>query len=339
MTGLPPSIAWTGEAVRIIDQRLIPDELRVRELGTVDEVIDAIATLAIRGANVIGSAGALGLALGIRAGLDARHTADRIIGARPTAVNLRTAVETALAAADPLEAALALIDADAEQCRLIGEHGRTELPGARTILTHCNTGRLATTGWGTALGVVYAKQAAGESVRVIATETRPLRQGARLTAWELAQSGIEVELIADSAAAAALAVRGVDAVIVGADRIAANGDTANKIGTRALARAARAEGVPFYVAATLNAVDLDTPDGAAIPIEERDGDELRGSGPGAVPAGIRVWNPAFDVAPAEAITGVITEAGVLRAPFGPALATALASARGAGRLLVSGGRR
>ena len=319
MSELPPSIEWTGDAVRIIDQRRIPATLELRSLTTVEQVIDAIETLAVRGANVIGSAGALGLALGARAGLDPRLTADRLIAARPTAVNLRVAVERALAASDPLAEALRLIDADRDECRRIGEFGRAELADARRILTHCNTGKLATTGWGTALGVVYAKHEAGEPVTVVATETRPLRQGARLTAWELAESGIDVELIVDSAAAAALATGTIDAVIVGADRIAANGDTANKIGTRALAIAAAHEGVPFYVAATLNAIDVSTPTGAAIEIEQRSGDEVRDG----VAASVRVWNPAFDVTPASLITGIITEAGVLRPPFAAAIAEAL----------------
>ena len=319
MSELPPSIEWTGDAVRIIDQRRIPATLELRSLTTVEQVIDAIETLAVRGANVIGSAGALGLALGVRAGLDPRDTADRLIAARPTAVNLRVAVERALAASDPLAEALRLIDADRDECRRIGEFGRAELADARRILTHCNTGKLATTGWGTALGVVYAKHEAGEPVTVVATETRPLRQGARLTAWELAESGIDVELIVDSAAAAALATGTIDAVIVGADRIAANGDTANKIGTRALAIAAAHEGVPFYVAATLNAIDVSTPTGAAIEIEQRSGDEVRDG----VAASVRVWNPAFDVTPASLITGIITEAGVLRPPFTAAIAEAL----------------
>jgi methylthioribose-1-phosphate isomerase len=317
-------VAWTGHSIRIIDQRLLPRDLLVRDLDTVDDVIDAIDTLAVRGANVIGTTGALGLGLGIRAGLDADETAARIIAARPTAVNLRVAVEIALAAYhrghDAVAAAQRLLEADAEECRLIGEFGRAELAGATTLLTHCNTGRLATTGWGTALGVAYAKHEAGEPVSVVATETRPLRQGARLTAWELATSGIPVDLIVDSAAAAVLASGRIDAVIVGADRIAANGDTANKIGTRALAIAARHEGVPFYIAATLNAIDAGTPDGAAIPIEERNGDEIIGVDLTGYPAGVGAWNPAFDVTPAELITGIITEAGVLRAPFGPAIA-------------------
>lgn len=323
MTSLPPSVAWTGDSVRIIDQRVIPARLETRDLRTADDVIDAIATLAVRGANVIGSTGALGLVLALRAGGDADAAATRLIDARPTAVNLRVAVSRVLAAHragdDPLAAALALLEADDDETRRIGEFGRDELADARVILTHCNTGRLATTGWGTALGVIYAKHEAGHPVSVLATETRPLRQGARLTAWELERSGIPVEVLPDSAAAAALALRGVDAVIVGADRIAANGDTANKIGTRALALAARHEGVPFYVAATLNAVDPTMPDGAAIPIEERSSAEL-----GELPDGVGAWNPAFDVTPAALITGIITEAGVLRPPFTDSIREALA---------------
>lgn len=323
MSALPPSVVWGNESVRVIDQRLLPGELVVRDLRTVDEVVEAISTLAVRGANVIGSVGALGLALGIRQGLNAEQTAARIVGARPTAVNLATAVGLVLeahrCAKDPLTRAKALLDADAEQTRRIGEVGRAELAGVATLLTHCNTGRLATTGWGTALGIVYAKQEAGEEIHVFATETRPLRQGARLTAWELHASGVDVRLIPDSAAAAALAAGTIGAVVVGADRIAANGDVANKIGTRAIAVAARYEGVPFYVAATLNAVDLTVPDGAAIEIEERDGSEVRDGIPDEIP----VWNPAFDVTPGELITAIITEAGVLRPPLAESLRTAL----------------
>lgn len=326
MSVLPPSVEWADGVIRIIDQRLLPAELRVRELTTVDDVIDAISTLAVRGANVIGTTGALGLALGIRSGLDPALTAQRLIAARPTAVNLTVAVDIVLAAHsagdDALDAALTLLREDAESCRRIGEFGRIELSGTDRVLTHCNTGRLATTGWGTALGVIYAKHEAGEPIAVIATETRPLRQGARLTAWELAASGIDVELIADSAAAAALASGRVGAVIVGADRIAANGDTVNKIGTRALAVAAHYEGVPFYVAATLNAVDVDTATGDDITIELRDGAELA-IGDEVLDSSIAVWNPAFDSTPAELITGIITEVGVLRPPFDESLRKAV----------------
>lgn len=319
MSALPPSVAWTGQAVRIVDQRAIPGSLELWNLTSLDDVIEAIATLAVRGANVIGTTGALGLVLAVRLGADPALAAAAIVAARPTAVNLRVAVDAVSrgieAGEDGLAIALGLLAKDAEDCRLIGDFGREELADARVILTHCNTGRLATTGWGTALGVIYAKAEAGDPVLVLATETRPLRQGARITAWELARSGIDVELLVDSAAAAALHERQVDAVVVGADRIAANGDTANKIGTLALAIAARHAGVPFYVAATLNAVDTRTPTGAGIPIELRAGDEVTA---GLAGLDVPIWNPAFDVTPADLITGIITEAGVLRAPFGPA---------------------
>lgn len=315
---LPPSVEWRDDGVHIVDQRRIPAELVVRRLSTVDDVIDAIETLAVRGANVIGSTGALGLVLGLRTGAPPQVVARKIIAARPTAVNLRVAVEAVLSAhergEDALEAALALIAADRDQCHLIGEHGRHELSGASRLLTHCNTGRLATTGWGTALGIAYAKQAAGEPVQVTATETRPLRQGARLTAWELGLAGIPVDLIIDSAAASVLASGRIDAVVVGADRIAANGDTANKIGTRMLAILARHAGVPFYVAATLNAFDPSVADGSVIPIEDRSPDEIT-----EPLSGVSIRNPAFDVTEADLITGFITEAGVLRAPFGAAI--------------------
>ena len=320
------SITWTGDALVVLDQRRVPDETVHLELATIDGVIEAIATLAVRGANVLGTAGAFGYVLGLRAGLAADDAAARVIAARPTAVNLRVAVELAHDAhrrgEAPLAVALRLLDEDRDACATIGELGRRELAGRDRLLTHCNTGALATTGRGTALGIVYAKAEAGEPVTVLATETRPLRQGARLTVWELQEAGIPVTLLVDSAAAAALTGGKVDAVVVGADRIAANGDTANKVGTLALAIAAHHAAVPFYVAATWNAIDAATPDGAAIPIEERAADEVLGTGPGAPAAGTSVWNPAFDVTPAELITGIVTERGVLRAPFGPAIAEA-----------------
>jgi methylthioribose-1-phosphate isomerase len=318
------SIAWTGEALTVLDQRRVPDETVFLELHTIDGVIDAIETLAVRGANVLGSAGAFGFVLGIRAGLTPDEAAERVIAARPTAVNLRVAVQLAHAALaagdDPLDIALGLLAEDRDACTTIGELGRQELLGSSRLLTHCNTGALATTGRGTALGIVYAKAEAGDPIQVFATETRPLRQGARLTVWELQAAGIPVTLLVDSAAAAALTGGMVDAVVVGADRIAANGDTANKIGTLALAIAARHAGVPFYVAATWNAIDPGTPDGSAIPIEQRGAAEVLGTGAGAPDADTSVWNPAFDVTPASLITGIVTERGVLHAPFGAAIA-------------------
>lgn len=322
--GTVESIAWTGDGLTVLDQRRVPDETAYLELRTIDDVIDAIATLAVRGANVLGTAGAFGFVLGVRAGLDPEEAAGRVIAARPTAVNLRVAVQLALSALrrgeDPLDLALGLLAEDRDACATIGALGRQELAGATRLMTHCNTGALATTGRGTALGIVYAKAEAGEPVQVLATETRPLRQGARLTVWELQEAGIPVTLLVDSAAAAALTSGKVDAVVVGADRIAANGDTANKIGTLSLAIAAKHAGVPFYVAATWNAIDSSTPDGDAIPIEQRDAAEVLGTGAGAPAESTDVWNPAFDVTPASLITGIVTERGVLHAPFGPAIA-------------------
>jgi len=226
-----------------------------------------------------------------------------------------------LAAEDRQAEALAILEEDIAACHAIGEFGRVELTGASRILTVCNTGRLAAAGWGTALGVVYAKDQAGEPVEVFACETRPLLQGARLTAWELDDAGIPVTVLPDGAAPALLARGRIDVVIVGADRIAANGDTANKIGTYALAIAARHHGVPFYVAAPRSTLDIATPSGAVIEIEERDGREVRSIA--GLEETTRVWNPAFDVTPADLITGLITDAGVLRAPYGPAIEGAL----------------
>jgi methylthioribose-1-phosphate isomerase len=290
----------------------------------------------VRGAPAIGVCGALAVVLG----LDEAHPVSRaaalsvlddvvlrVGSARPTAVNLSWAVrrvrDAAASAFTPvamracaLTDALRILDEDREACRRIGEHGRAELRSANRILTHCNAGRLATVGSGTALAVVYAKAAAGERVRVYACEARPLLQGARLTAWELMDAGIDVTLIADSAAAALLHGGRVDAVIVGADRIAANGDTANKIGTLGLALAARHAAVPFYVAAPGSTFDLAMPSGDAIVIEERPADEVRGwQGVFAAPADVPVWNPAFDVTPHELVTAWITEIGVLQPPF------------------------
>ncbi|MGC8634065.1 MAG: S-methyl-5-thioribose-1-phosphate isomerase [Candidatus Limnocylindrales bacterium] len=331
-----PTVAWVGNAIEIIDQTKLPDSLEILRLATVDATIDAIRRLAVRGAPAIGGCGALGMVVGLdearpasveqaRAALDA--LVDRIGAARPTAVNLPWAVRRVRDAAGgegspgavrerALLEAQRIVDEDREACRLIGEYGRAELRGATTILTHCNAGRLATLGWGTALGVVYAKAAAGEPVRVFACEARPLLQGARLTTWELMEAGIDVTLLVDSAAAGLLHSGRVDAVVVGADRVAANGDTANKVGTFSLALAAQHAGVPFYVAAPSSTFDLATPGGDAIEIEERPADEVRGwGGRRTAPAGVPAWNPAFDVTPAALIRGYITELGVLHPPF------------------------
>jgi methylthioribose-1-phosphate isomerase len=341
---LRSSVTWADGVIEIIDQTRLPASLEILRLETVDEVIDAIRRLAVRGALAIGVCGGLGMAMGLQARAprtvdEARGVldalADEIGAARPTAVNLMWAARRVRDAAVAgrsveeihrlaLDEALAILDEDREACRRIGEAGRSVLQGRDTILTHCNTGRLATLGWGTALGVVYAKAAAGEPVRVYACEARPLLQGARLTAWELMDAGIDVTLIADSAAAWLLASHTVDAVIVGADRIARNGDTANKIGTFALAIAARQAGVPFFVAAPSSTFDPAMATGADCVIEERSADEVRViRGQRVAPERVPVWNPAFDVTPAELIAGFITEAGVLQPPFDRAAVAAM----------------
>ncbi len=309
------TIAWTGGAIEILDQTRLPDEEIVLRLTTADQVVDAIRRLAVRGAPALGVAGAFGVVL-------APEAAERIASARPTAVNLRWAVERVLAAPDREAEAIAIWREDQAACRAIGEAGREELRGAARLLTICNAGRLATSGIGTALAPVYAKAAAGEPVEVFACETRPLRQGARLTAWELADAGIAVTVLPDGAAAALLASGRVDAVIVGCDRVAANGDVANKVGTFALALAAHHHGIPFYVAGPTSTLDPATASGAGIEIELRSADEV------AAAPGAAVWNPAFDVTPAALITALITEAGVLRAPYGEAIASTTARIRG-----------
>ena len=327
----PPVIDWRGDRLVVLDQTRLPGEVRLLELRTAAEVVDAIRCLAVRGAPLIGVCGAFGIALGLRAGEPLDRLVQQLGDARPTAVNLRWAVDQVAAAArgagDPVAAAQAeavrLLDADRESCRRIGAAGLAELDGLPRLLTHCNAGRLATCGMGTALAPVYAKAAAGQPVSVVATETRPLQQGARLTAWELQASGIAVTLIADTAAGAALKTGRVDAVIVGCDRVAANGDTANKIGTYALAVLARENRLPFYVAGPLSSFDVATPTGADIVIEERAAAEVRRLGPVVTAPEVPVWNPAFDVTPAGYVSAFITDAGVLRPPFDASIAVAL----------------
>ncbi len=330
------TVAWLGDAIEIIDQTRLPGVREILRLETVEAAIDAIRRLAVRGAPAIGVCGALAMVLGLDEARpasrdDALEALDRLVtrvgSARPTAVNLSWAVHRVRGAAarEPSPAAireralgeaLRILDEDREACRRIGEHGRAELASATRILTHCNAGRLATLGWGTALGVVYAKAAAGEPVQVFACEARPLLQGARLTAWELMDAGIDVTLIVDSAAAALLHAGRVDAVVVGADRIAANGDTANKVGTFGLALAARHARVPFYVAAPSSTFDLAIPSGDAIVIEERPADEVRTwQGHAAAPRDVPAWNPAFDVTPHDLVTAFITDVGMLHPPF------------------------
>ena len=311
-----PTVTWAEGAIEIIDQTLLPAEERVIRLTTPDEVIDAIQRLAVRGAPALGVTGALGVLV-----CEDDADAERIASARPTAVNLRWGVARVLAAADRTAEALAVLAEDIASCRAIGEHGRAELAQASRFLTVCNAGRLATAGMGSGLAPIYAKAEAGEAVEVFACETRPLLQGARLTAWELTDAGIPVTVLPDGAAPALLAGGTVDAVIVGCDRVAANGDVANKIGTYALAIAAHHHGVPFYVAGPCSTLDAATATGAQIEIEQRDGGEVRAIA--GLDVTTAVWNPAFDVTPAALVTAIITDAGVLRAPYGPAIAGVL----------------
>ncbi len=333
---LQPAVAWVDGKIVIIDQTLLPGALATIELTTVDAVVDAIYRLAVRGAPAIGICGAFGMVVGLderrplnssRALTDLDDLVETIGSARPTAVNLRWAVERVRGAAMlgrtsgevralALSEALAIIEEDRESCRRIGEAGRVELAGITKIMTHCNAGRLATAGWGTSLGVIYAKVAAGEPVEVMACETRPLLQGSRLTIWELQDAGIDVTLMPDASDAAAIAAGKIEAVIVGADRIASNGDTANKIGTFSHAVNARYAGIPFYVAAPLSTFDTSIASGDGIEIEFRPDSELTVcQGRQVAPVGADAWNPAFDVTPAELITAIITEVGVLRPPF------------------------
>ena len=329
---IPQPIAWTPDfAVRILDQTLLPDAETYLTLDTVDAVAEAIRTLRVRGAPLIGIAAAMGLTLALRRGaatLEAVCAASAALGAtRPTAVNLRWALARmerraaeAAAAGEDLQRALrdeatAIWDEDRAMCARIGEAGAALIDGDAVVLTHCNAGALATGGMGTALAPIYTLHAAGRRVAVVADETRPLLQGSRLTAWELARAGVPVTVIADGMAASRLRRGDITCVLVGADRIAANGDVANKIGTYGVALAARAHGVPFYVAAPSSTVDMATPDGTAIPIEERAAEEVAAlGGRRSVPDGVQVWNPAFDVTPAELVTAIITDRGV----FAPA---------------------
>jgi len=326
---IPPTIEWRQGRVRLIDQRALPGDLRFVECASVDELCDAIASLAVRGAPALGAAGAYGVALAARTVDDAdavRAATRRLATARPTAVNLSWGVDRALAAWEDggADAALAeaerIAAADVAANRALGGFGAELVPDDARVLTHCNTGSLAAVGYGTALGVVRAAHEAGKRPRVWAGETRPLLQGARLTAWELERLGIPVTVIADVMAGSLLATGDVDLVVVGADRIAANGDVANKIGTYPLAVLAHEHGVPFIVAAPTSTIDLATPTGAAIPVEERPPDEVvRIAGQRIAPAGVDAANRAFDVTPSHLVTAIVTERGVLRPPYEEAI--------------------
>ncbi len=352
---LPPTLSWkggTGGHVVLIDQTLLPGQLKLIRVSTVTAMWEAIRSLRVRGAPAIGVAAAYGVVLGAQTsrargwkGLarDVLGAIDRLATSRPTAVNLFRALDRMRDCWDRLEVlesgkpldrqellsvllaeARAIHEEDAALCAAIGRHGASLLRDGCRILTHCNAGALATGGSGTALSVIYAAQELGKRIHVYSDETRPLLQGARLTCWELQRSGVDVTLICDNAAASIFRAGLVDAVIVGADRIAANGDVANKIGTYGVAVLAREHGVPFYVAAPSTTFDLSLRNGKRIPIEERSSAEVTGSPrQRTAPRGIRVLNPAFDVTPARYVTAIFTEQGVLRPPLESSIRRAL----------------
>jgi methylthioribose-1-phosphate isomerase len=342
-----PTIARDGDLVVMIDQRKLPAQEVYVRCKTAAEVAKAIKTMVIRGAPAIGVAAAMGIALGMRRSkatgtqkfaAEFQSVCELMAGTRPTAVNLFWAIDrmkrTFAAAAqagesvdqlkDRLDREAQLIhDEDVASCRAMGAFGAAVVPDDARILTHCNAGALATAGYGTALGVIRGAVEMGKTVAVFADETRPFLQGARLTAWELVRDGIQTTVITDNMSGALMRQGKVNFVVVGADRIAANGDTANKIGTYTVAVLAREHQIPFYVAAPLSTIDLKTPDGDHIPIEERHAKEVTHvGGTQLAPAGAQVWNPAFDVTPHHLIAGIITERGIFRAPYVESLAGA-----------------
>jgi methylthioribose-1-phosphate isomerase len=335
------TVWWEEGRVRMLDQTRLPEETVILDLHTLEEVAEAIRTMRVRGAPAIGVTAALGLALAARAAQSAppeefrrrlAGAAERLRGTRPTAVNLFWALErlqrVAAAEQEPRRAAERLeaearemVEEDVRINRAIGRHGAPLLPREGSVLTHCNTGSLAAVAYGTALGVVRAAVEAGQKLHVFVDETRPRLQGMKLTAWELQRDRIPATVITDNMAGWIMRQGRVQAVIVGADRIAANGDTANKIGTYSLAVLARAHGIPFYVAAPRSTIDVRLPDGEAIPIEERAPEEITHvNGVRVAPQGVEVANPAFDITPASLITALITEAGIARPPSPDSLA-------------------
>ncbi len=306
-------IEWRDGVLRLLDQTLLPAEIHYIETRDWRNVAAAISCLAVRGAPLIGIAAAYALALADRAGDDLQLVADTLAATRPTAVNLRWALERVLASGNAETAARAIHQEQLSADIRSGELGAALIERGSTILTHCNAGSLATGGIGSALGIVKTAHWQGKRVRALVGETRPLLQGARLTAWELAREGIPYEIIVDFAAAGLIARGSVQAIVVGADRIAANGDVANKVGTYGLALAARAHGVPLYVVAPISTIDFATPNGAAIAIEDRDPDEvLSFAGANIAPAGSAARNPAIDITPPHLVTAIITERAVVR---------------------------
>jgi len=337
-------VVWRNRQLIIIDQTLLPNAHVHKTLATLADVWEAIKVLRVRGAPAIGVCAAFGVLVGMHekkpkyvAGALAavNASADYLATSRPTAVNLfnaldrmkRVAEENAVmqdldAYSRRIEAeAIAIFEEDQALCHAIGGHGAALIRDGDGILTHCNAGGLATSGYGTALAVMFRAQELGRRFHVFADETRPLLQGARLTAWELMQAGIDVTLLCDNMAAQVMREGRIQLVVVGADRIAANGDTANKIGTYNVALIAHAHGIPFYVAAPFTTFDLTLKTGAGIPIEQRDPDEvIRGFGKLTAPEGVKVYNPAFDVTPSHLIAGIITEKGILRSPYEASIA-------------------
>lgn len=348
------TVEWTNEGVRMLDQRLLPTEEKYLMLRSYEEIADAIKKMVVRGAPAIGISAAMGLALGANQSVgtsvadleyDFRFICKVMEATRPTAVNLFWAVERMRGALQKAKAdthdveeikkrltreALAIFDEDIASNRALGKFGGELIADGATVLTHCNAGALATAGdYGTALGVVRGAIDAGKRVAVIANETRPFLQGSRLTAWELAKDNIPVTVITDSMAGHVMKQGKVDCVVVGADRIAANGDTANKIGTYMVAVLARQHNIPFYVAAPVSTVDLATPTGEQIPIEERNAKEVTHiRGHQLAPDGVGVHNFAFDVTPNELIAAIITDRGIARAPYTESLRS-LATTRSA----------
>ncbi len=332
---IPPTVAWHDGVVRLVDQRRLPGDVVFADCRTVAEVVDAIRHLTVRGAPALGATGAFGVALAAAGGApeaDVTVAAGELRSARPTAVNLAWGVGEALAAfrldgeLGALDRARAIAAADVAANRELGAYGAALLPPVATVLTHCNAGALACVGYGTALGVVRAAHEGGRTVTVWVDETRPVLQGARLTAWELERVGIPYRIVVDAAAGSLFASGSIDAVVVGADRIAANGDVANKIGTYSLAVLAAAHGVPFYVAAPTTTVDTATASGADIPIELRSDAEITElAGTRVAPGGAAVYNPAFDVTPARLVTALITERGVVHHPDAAGIAGILAA--------------
>ena len=332
------TIEWADGRIRMIDQTLLPTEFKQIYCDDIASVWEAIKSLRVRGAPAIGIAGALGAVLGIwdstattydAFAAELKSATDYLATSRPTAVNLfwaldrmnRTAAENACLEIPVLKARLLaeaqeIIEEDKAMCRAIGQHGMALLDENDTILTHCNAGGLATSDYGTALAVMFSAHEAGKNIRVFADETRPLLQGARLTTWELMQAGIDVTLICDNMAAQVMKEGKIQCVIVGADRIAANGDTANKIGTYNVAILAEAHGIPFYVAAPTSTLDFALKTGDEIPIEQRAAAEVtEGFGKVTAPEGVKVYSPAFDVTPAALVSAIVTEKGVARPPY------------------------